>query len=116
MERESNWVLARLTFKAGAQMSLFEVYVNPFFMTGLLTSTADLGLLSPSVQIGLLKAWKEWLQGSDEPVAQGLGDGLTLGVDLQLVVDIAHVEGYCCDARAYLGRGGLVVMAFDQQL
>src|SRR5215471_11873289 len=52
---------------------------------------------------------------SDDAVAQGLGDRFGFRVDLQFVVDIAHVEMNGVERDAELSRGGFVVMTLDQK-
>ena len=42
----------------------------------------------------------------DEPVLEGLGDSLRFGVDLELFLDAAQVEGDGVDRDAKLGGGG----------
>src|SRR3954454_4228767 len=51
----------------------------------------------------------------DESVAERPGDGFGLGVDLELFVDVAHVELDGVVADAQLGGGRSVVVAFDEQ-
>ena len=51
----------------------------------------------------------------DDAVAEGFGDGFRLGVDLQLGVDVLHVERHGMDAAPQCGRGGLVTVALREQ-
>ena len=49
-------------------------------------------------------------------VAQRLRYGFRLGVDLQLIVDIADVRANGIDTDVQLSACGLIAMAFHQQL
>ncbi len=48
-------------------------------------------------------------------LAQGFGDCLGLGVDLQLLIDVFEVKGDSIRCDAHLVRRSLVVMAFDKK-
>ena len=52
----------------------------------------------------------------DQAVAEGFGDSFGLGVDLQLVVDVTHVEGDGVYADTQLHGRGLVIVAFYEEL
>ena len=52
----------------------------------------------------------------DYAVTQGLGHGLGLGVDLQLLVDVTHVKRDSVYAHPHFDARGLVIVAIHQQL
>jgi hypothetical protein len=52
----------------------------------------------------------------DESVAEGLGDGLGFGVDLEFLVDFLQVKGNGLDADAQFRRRRFVAVAFSQQI
>src|SRR6185295_10529974 len=54
-------------------------------------------------------------ENSDEALTQGLCDGLRLGVDLQLFVDMSQVERDGIRGNAHRARRGLVVVPLDHQ-
>src|SRR4029453_4448516 len=53
---------------------------------------------------------------SDQTIEQGFGHRFGSRVHLQLFVDAAHVEVHRIDGDTQLGRGRLVVVAFDEEL
>ena len=55
------------------------------------------------------------LQLIHQTITKGFGHRLGFRVDLQLFVDVSHVERNCIDADVQLKRSGLVVVAFNQQ-
>src|ERR1039457_4680657 len=52
----------------------------------------------------------------DYAVTQGLGHGLGLGVDLQLLIDVTHVKRDSVYAHPHFDARGLVIVAIHQQL
>jgi len=54
-----------------------------------------------------------WL--SYESIAKSFGDGFGFGVDLQFLIDAFYVEADCVERDAELGRGGFVIVSFNQQ-
>ncbi len=52
----------------------------------------------------------------NQAIAQGFSNSFGFGVDLQLLVDVTHVERNRVNADVQLKRGSLVVVSFNQQL
>src|SRR2546421_12109270 len=79
------------------------------FSTGSKSNRYNIGDKTVGICCGIRRP-----SSSDDLLAQRLGDGFGLRVNLQLFVDVADVEADGVEAYAELGGGGLVVVAFDQ--
>jgi hypothetical protein len=51
-----------------------------------------------------------------QPALQRLGHGLATRVDVQFLVNVAHMLGDRIDADAHFHRGGLIVFTAHQQI